>query len=68
MWEPSFVAVTVLAGGSVDDAVAALPQESVARFEPLLSRLRAPARTTRATALAEIARDVALAIEQGALR
>lgn len=68
MWEPSFIAVTVLVGGTVEDALAALPEGAAARVEPLVDRLRAPTRAARATALAEVARDIALEIERGAMR
>lgn len=68
MWEPSFVAVTVLLGGTVDEAVAALPDAAATRIEPIVARLRAPSKATRATALASVARDVAVQIERSAMR
>ncbi|MND03377.1 hypothetical protein D3C83_231640 [compost metagenome] len=69
MWQRAFVGMTVLAGDSLDDALvalAALPPE--AHPEELIARLRAPQRLTRASALAEVGRDVALAINELALR
>ena len=40
MWERSFVAVSVLLGGSVEDALAALPVGSDARIAELASKLK----------------------------
>jgi hypothetical protein len=62
MWQRSFVAMTVLAGGTVDDALAALPNPP-AHVEPLATKLRASSRAVRATALAEALRDIVLAVE-----
>lgn len=68
MWERSFVAMTVLAGGSADDAAAALGDDGRARAADVLARLRDPRRPIRAAALAEAAKDVALAIDEVVLR
>lgn len=68
MWERSFVAMTVLAGGSVDDAIAALGEDGAARASDVVTRLRDPRRPIRAAALADVAKDVALAIDEVALR
>ena len=68
MWERSFVAMTVLAGGSADDAELALGAEGAARAAGLLARLRDQSRATRAAALADVAKDVVIAIDEVALR
>lgn len=68
MWEPSFIALSVLLGVSADDAAAALSAPPSAAVTTLLEKLRAPARATRATGLAEVARDIAVTIERSALR
>ncbi len=69
MWQRSFVAMTVLTGATVVDAIAALPASNAsnAPTEALVTKLRAPSRATRATALAEALRDIALAVEGVAL-
>ena len=59
--------MTILTGGTVDDAVLALPASNLSNEGDLVTRLRAPSRATRATALAEALRDVALAVEGVAL-
>lgn len=74
MWERSFVAMTVLGPegmrGTVDDALAGLASERLgsgaeanAALDALVARLRAPSRATRAAALADVGREIALAIE-----
>lgn len=68
MWERSFVAMTVLAGGSVDDAVAALGEDGAARASDVLARLGDPRRPVRAAALADVVKDVVVAIDEVALR
>ena len=60
--------MTVLAGGSLDDAVAALGDAGAARASDVVTRLRDPRRSARAAVLAEVAKDVALAIDEVALR
>jgi hypothetical protein len=77
MWTRSFVATTVALGGTVDEAVAAiespLPGASIlapdacAAVDELVAGLRAPQRSTRAAALANAVRDIAIAIDDGAL-
>ena len=68
MWEKSFVAMTVLVGGTTDEAIAALGDEGVQRAADVLAKVRDPKRTTRATALAEAAKDVVVAREEVTLR
>jgi hypothetical protein len=64
MWQRSFVAMTVLCGGTVDDALEALsPTPHSSNVEPLVTKLRASSRATRATALAEALREIVLAVE-----
>lgn len=60
--------MTVLAGGSVDDAVLALTEDGASGAGELLARLRDARRPVRAAALAEAAKDVAIAIDEVALR
>jgi hypothetical protein len=70
VWERSFVAVSVLVGGSVEDALAALPAGSEARVRTaeLASKLRDSRRTVRAQGLAVVAQEVAVAIGEMTLR
>lgn len=78
MWRRAFVATTVALGGSVDDALAALPEEMpetmrmptarASALDELVGGLRAPTRPARATALAQALRDVVLAVDELALR
>jgi hypothetical protein len=68
VWERSFVAVSVLMGASIEDAVAALPEGSGARVADLAGKLRDPRRAVRAQALAVVAQEVALAIGEVTLR
>ncbi len=68
MWERSFVAVSVLLGGSVQDALAALPIGSEARIADLASKLKDSRRTVRAQGLAVEAQEVAVALGEVTLR
>jgi hypothetical protein len=68
VWERSFVAVSVLVGGSVQDAIAALPVGSEARIAELASKLNDSRRTVRAQGLAVVAQEVAVAIGEVTLR
>ena len=68
MWERSFVAVSVLLGGSVQDALAALPVGSEARIAELASKLEDSRRTVRAQGLAVVAQEVAVALGEVTLR
>jgi hypothetical protein len=68
VWERSFVAVSVLVGGSIEDAIAALPVGSEARIAELASKLKDTRRTARAQGLAVVAQEVALAIGEATLR
>ena len=66
MWERSFVAVSVLLGSDVDEALAMLPDPT--RAGDLVTHLRDPRRAVRAQAIATAAAEVALALDQQALR
>ena len=68
MWERSFVAVSVLVGGTMDDAIAALPDGSEGRVAELAGKLRDAKRAVRAQGLAVVAQEVAMAIGEGTLR
>jgi hypothetical protein len=68
VWERSFVAVSVLLGGSVEDALAAVPASSEARLAELASKLRDARRTVRAQGLAVVVQEVAVAIGEVTLR
>lgn len=68
MWERSFVAVSVLVGGSVEEAIAALPAGSEARIAEVASKLRDSRRTVRAQGLAIVAQEVAVALGEVTLR
>lgn len=79
MWEPSFVAVSVLLAppphassaspaASVDEAMAALPEGAELRAAELASKLRDPRRAVRAQGLAVIVQEIALAIGEVTLR
>jgi hypothetical protein len=64
VWERSFVAVSVLLGASIDEALAALPEGSELRIAELTSRLRDTRRAVRAQGLAVVAQDVAVALSE----
>jgi hypothetical protein len=68
MWEASFVAMTVLAGGTTDEAIASLTEDGARRAGDVLARLRDPKRAVRAAMLAEMAKDVVVAVDQVTLR
>jgi hypothetical protein len=68
VWERSFVAVSVLLGGSVEDAIAALPEGSEVRIAQVAGQLRDPRRAVRAQGLAVVAQEVALALGEVTLR
>lgn len=70
MWERSFVAMTVLAGGTTDEAMAALGEEGARRpaAADVLAKLRDPKRAVRAATLADAAKDVVVAIDQVTIR
>lgn len=68
MWERSFVAVSVLLGGSVEDAMSALPVGSEARIAELVAKLRDSRRAVRAQGLAVVAQEVAVALGEVTLR
>lgn len=68
VWETSFVAVSVLAGASFDDALAALPDGAELRVGDLAAKLRDARKNVRAAALAQAAHQVIVAVEESALR
>jgi hypothetical protein len=68
VWEESFVAVSVLLGGSIDDALSALPEGAEARVAELAARLRDARRAARAQGLAAVAQKIAFAVGEGTLR
>lgn len=68
MWERSFVAVSVLVGGSVEEAVASLPEGCEARIAELAGKLRDTRRAVRAQGLALVAQEIAVAIGEVTLR
>jgi hypothetical protein len=68
VWERSFVAVSVLVGGSVEEAIAALPAGSEARIAEVASKLRDSRRAVRAQGLAVVAQEVAVALGEVTLR
>jgi len=68
VWERSFVAVSVLTGASVEDALAQLLPGAEMRAADLVAKLREPRRSVRAAALAQVAQEVVFAIEETALR
>ena len=68
MWERSFVAMTVLAGGTTDEAIAALGEDGARRAADVLAKLRDPKRPVRAAMLADVAKDVVVAIDQVTVR
>ena len=68
MWERSFVAVSVLVGGSMEEALAALPEGGGLRVAELETRLRDARRPVRAQGLAIVAQEIAIAIGEMTLR
>jgi hypothetical protein len=70
VWERSFLAVSVLLGATIEDALLALPDgtESRGLVGDLAHKLRDPRRATRAQGLATVAQEVALAISEVTLR
>ncbi len=68
MWEPSFVAVRVLLGDSIDEAIADLPVERRPRVAALAAHVRDSHRSVRARGLADVVQEIAIAIRAAALR
>lgn len=68
MWERSFVAVSVLVGGSMEEALAALPEGAGPLVAELETKLRDARRPVRAQGLAVVAQEVAIAIGEMTLR
>jgi hypothetical protein len=62
MWQLSFVAMSLAVGESLDDALAALGDDSVSA-SPFVAALRSASRDTRARALAEQLAPIAADIE-----
>ena len=64
VWERSFVAVSVLCGASIEEAMAALPDgaEAWAPVAEVAAKLRDPRRAVRAQGMAVVAQEVAVAI------
>jgi hypothetical protein len=63
-WRRSFVAMTVLVGGTVDDALAALEPRAEAALGDLTAKLRDPRRPVRAQALAGALHETAAALAE----
>lgn len=68
MWERSFIAASVLTGGTADEAAAMLEPEAAARAADLLAALGHPQRAVRARALAVVGQEIARAIDEVTLR
>ncbi|HEY8078510.1 MAG TPA: hypothetical protein VIF62_30480 [Labilithrix sp.] len=68
MWQRSFVAMTVLAGGTYDDALASLEPGADALLGDLPTKLRDARRPVRAQALATVAHEIAVALAEVTLR
>jgi hypothetical protein len=68
VWERSFVAVSMLVGGSLEDALEALPSDARPLVAELEAKLRDGRRPVRATGLAVVAHEVALAIGEVTLQ
>ena len=68
MWQRSFVAMTVLSGGTTDEAIAALGEDGAQRAADVLAKLRDPKRSVRAAMLAEMAKDVIVDIDKVTIR
>lgn len=70
MWQRSFVAMTVLTGATTDDAIAALGEDDAGRAATadVLARLRDPKRAVRAATLADVAKDIVIAIDEVTVR
>jgi hypothetical protein len=60
--------MTVLVGGTYDDAIAALPPGADALLGDLPVKLRDPQRPVRAQALAKVAHEIAVALGEVTLR
>ncbi len=68
LWEESFVAMSALLGESIEDAIGALPPESVDRVAGLRARLAHPDKAARAKAIAQTLQPVLRALAQTRLR
>ncbi len=72
MWERSFVATSVLLSVPLDEALAAIPQgyetRSETRVAELSTKLRDGRRAVRAGALADVGKEIAMALAEITLR
>lgn len=68
MWQRSFVGVSVLLGASVDEVLGAFPAGIETALGDLPQKLRDPRKVVRAQALATVAQEVAVALDQVTLR
>lgn len=70
MWEKSFVGVSMLLGASYDDARAMVTPDalSAAALDALGEKARDPRRAVRAQALATVAQEIVVAIDEVTLR
>lgn len=71
MWEKSFVGVSMLLGASYDDARGMVTPGSApaaAALDALGEKLRDPRRAVRAQALATVAQEIVVAIDEVTLR
>lgn len=70
MWEQSFIAASVLIGGTVDDAASMLAPEAAARARALalVEGLADTRRAARAQALAVVGQEIARALDEVTLR
>jgi len=71
-WQRAFLATTVALGAaSVDEALLGIDDTGkrplTPRVSALVTGLRSPHKSTRATAMAEVLRDVMVAIDEAAL-
>jgi hypothetical protein len=68
VWERSFVAMHVLAGGTLDEALETLPDVARAKASELVRALEDPKRSVRARALAAGAEEILRAVDETGLR
>lgn len=70
MWEKSFVGVSMLLGASYDDARGMVTPAGVSAtsLDAFAEKLRDPRRAVRAQALATVAQEIVVAIDEVTLR
>jgi hypothetical protein len=68
VWETSFLAVSVLLGEDIGDALASLGPDGAARAAALADKLRDPRKLARAQALAAEAQAIAREVAEVTLR